>query len=247
MSDWILVLIALAGGLIAGLVASRIVYGFVGSPKRPEPIQQVAKALSSLALSIGIVLGLIIALGIVQPNSLDQLREDAIAFIPKVMTAAIIVIVANVLSSFATTALSRALGRMPIQTQRQANTIVKASIVTLATLLAVSQLGVNTDVVNLGVAAVFFGVAASFTLLVGLGGNGVAREVAASRAVRRLVNQGDTVQVGEDRGVVVAIHPTAVELSSPSGESMLIPSSQLIRNAISIERVEAEPQDLRPT
>ncbi len=242
MSDWILVLIALAGGLIAGLIASRIVYGLAASSKRPEPIQQVAKALSSLALSIGIVLGLIIALGIVQPDSLDQLWEDAIAFIPKVMTAAIIIIVANVLSSFATTAMGRALGRMPIQTQRQANTIVKAAIITLATLLAVSQLGINTDVVNLGVAAVFFGIAASFTLLVGLGGNGVAREVAASRAVRRLISQGDTVQVGDERGVVVAIHPTAVELSSPSGESMLIPSSQLVRSTISIERVEAEQQ-----
>ncbi|MGH1491287.1 MAG: mechanosensitive ion channel domain-containing protein [Acidimicrobiales bacterium] len=240
MSDWILVIAALFGGLIVGLVASRIVYAVIGSPKRPEAIQNVAKPLASLALSVGIVLGLVVALGIVQPDSLDKLKTDAIDFIPKLMTAAIIIIAANVLSSFATTAMSQALGRLPLQTQRQANSLVKGAIVTLAALLAVSQLGINTDVVNLGVAAVFFGIAASLTLLVGLGGNGVAREVAATRALKRLISQGDTVEVGGSRGVVLAIHPTAVELSKSSGETMLIPSSRFVRQSITVERVEGE-------
>jgi flagellar biosynthesis protein FliQ len=236
MSDWMQVVAAIAIGLIVGLVASRIVHSVVGSPARPEPVQRAAKPLASLALSVGIVVGLIVALGIVQPDSLDQLAEDAIGFIPKVLTAAIIVIAANVMSSFATTALAQALGRLPIETQRQAQTAVKITIVTLATLLAVGQLGVNTEVVNLGVAAVFFGVAASLTLLVGLGGNGVAREVAATRAVKRLISHGDTVEIGELRGVVVAVHPTAIELSDGSGGSVLIPSSRLVRETVSIER-----------
>lgn len=241
MNDWIMVIVALVGGVVLGLVASRIVYAIIGSPKRPEPIQNVAKPLASLAMSAGIIIGLVVALGIVQPDSLDKLKTDAIDFIPKVMTAAIIIIAANVLSSFATTAMSQALGRLPLQTQRQANSVVKGTIVTLATLLAVSQLGINTDVVNLGVAAVFFGIAASLTLLVGLGGNGVAREVAATRALKRLVSQGDTVSVGDSRGVVVAIHPTAVELSKSSGETVLIPSSRFVRQSIGIDRVEGEP------
>jgi len=236
MSDWMQVIAAIIGGLVVGLVASRVVHSLIGAPSRPEPIQRAAKPLASLALSIGLVAGLIVALGIVQPASLDRLTEDAVAFIPKLLTAAIIVIAANVLSSFATTALSSALGRFPIQTQRQAQTAVKATIVTLATLLAVGQLGVNTDVVNLGIAAVFFGIAASLTLLVGLGGNGVAREVAATRAVKRLVSQGDTLEIGDFRGVVVALHPTSVELSDGSGGAVLVPSSRLVRETVSIER-----------
>lgn len=240
MSDWILVIVVLIGGLVVGLIASRVVYAIIGSPKRPEPIQNVAKPLASLAFSVGIAIGLVVALGIIQPDSLDKLKSDAIDFIPKVMTAAIIIIAANVLSSFATAAMSQALARLPLQTQRQANSVVKGAIVTLATLLAVSQLGINTDVVNLGVAAVFFGIAASLTLLVGLGGNGVAREVAATRALKRLISQGDTVEVGDNRGVVVAIHPTAVELSRSSGETLLIPSSRFVRQSIGIERVEGD-------
>lgn len=240
MSDWIAVALAIVGGIVLGLIASRIVHGIVGSPKRPEPIQQAAKPLASLALSFGIVAGLIIALGIVQPSSLDQLTNDAVGFIPKLLTAAIIIIVANVLSAFATTALSRTTARLPLQTQQLANTLVKVTIVTLAALLAVSQLGVNTDVVNLGVAAIFFGLAASLTLLVGFGGNGVAKEVAAGRAVKRLISIGDTVHVDEAEGVVVAVHPTAVELSQPDGHTLLVPSSQFVQMPITIERVATE-------
>ena len=82
--------------------------------------------------------------------------------------------------------------------------------------------------------------AASLTLLVGLGGNGVAREVAATRAVKRLVKQGDTVEIGDFRGVVVALHPTAVELSDGDGGAVLIPSSRLVRETVSIERATEE-------
>jgi hypothetical protein len=241
MTEWIQVAIAIAGGVVIGLVASRIVHSVVGAPSRPEPIQRSAGPLSSLVLSIGVIGGLVVALGIIQPDSLDQLTRDAIGFIPKLLSAAIIVIAANVLSAFASTALSGAVGRLPLQTQRLAHTLVRATIVTLAVLLAVAQLGVDTEVLNLGVAAVFFGTAASLTLLIGLGGNGVAREVAASRAVRRLVRTGDVVEVDGFRGSVVALHPTAVELSDGDGTTRLIPSSQLVRQTITIERVEPQP------
>lgn len=236
MNEWIQVAIAIAGGIVAGLVASRIVHSLVGSPTRPEPLRRSAGPLASLAMSIGVIVGLVVALGIVQPDSLDQLTEDTISFVPKLLSAAIIVIAANVLSAFATTALAGALGRLPHQTQRLALTIVRATIVTLAVLLAVGQLGVDTNVLNLGVAAVFFGLAASLTLLVGLGGNAVAKEVAATRAVRRLVKAGDIVEVDGYRGAVVAVHPTAVELADSEVGSRLIPSSHLIQQTISIER-----------
>ncbi len=238
MSDWLLVVIAIVGGLFVGLVASRLVHGFIGSPKRPAPLQQVAKPLASLALSIGLIAGLVIALGILQPSSLEQLPKDLVSWIPKLLSAGLILIVANVLASFATTALAQATGRMPLQVQRQASLVVRSTIMVLAVVLAVSQLGVDTEIVNMALGAVFFGVAASLTLLVGLGGNGVAREVASTRVLKRIVQLGDTVEVGNVEGVVAAVHPTAVELTSKSGETFLVPSSRFIADSVSIQRVD---------
>lgn len=239
MNDWIAVGIAIGGGLLLGIVASRVVATTLGKPSRPKPLQDAARPLSSLALSFGLVAGLIVALGIIQPDAVEQLRTDAISFIPKILTAVIIVIVANVVSSFVTAALGTALARAPHHIQRQVSTVARALILVMAVLLAVGTLGVDTTVVNLGVAAVFFAAAASFTLLVGLGGREVASEVASTRAVRRLVRVGDVITVGtggdEVKGTVVAVHPTAVEIEN-GGDAVLVPSSRLLSETMHVDR-----------
>lgn len=239
MNDWIAVAIAIGGGLFVGIVLSRVVAIMLGKPSRPKPLQDAARPLSSLALSFGLVAGLIVALGIIQPDAVAQLRSDAVSFIPKILTAIIIVIVANVVSSFVVAALGTALARAPLNIQRQVTAVARGLILVMAVLLAVGTLGVDTTVVNLGVAAVFFAAAASFTLLVGLGGREVASEVASTRAVRRLVHVGDVIRVGtgEDavRGPVIAVHPTSIEVESGS-EVILVPSSRLLSETMQVER-----------
>lgn len=240
MNDWILAIIAVSVGVVVGVIASRIVYAMVGSSSRPQAVQNVARPVSQLALAFGVVAGLMAGLGFVQPAALEQLPRDVVAFVPKLMVAAIIIILANVLASFATTALNQATGRMPLSVQRQANLILKGTIVTLAVLLAVSQIGIDTEIINMGVAAIFFALAASFTLLVGLGGRGVAREVAASRALRRLVNEGDKVTIDDMTGTVRALHPTAIEIVTTTDDAVLVPSSHFLNHSVSIERVSVE-------
>ncbi len=243
MADWVYVPLFIVAGFIVGLVFSRIVYSQAANEKRPEAIQQVARPLASLTLAIGVIIGLVAALGVIAPDSLAQLPHDLVAFIPKVLVAALIIIVANVLVSFATAALSQALGRAPAYLQRQAILIVKSLIYVMAAMLAVSQLGVDTEVVNLALGALFFGTAATMTLLIGLGGHPVAREVASTRALKRLIGKGDSVTVGDVSGVVAAVHPTAVEVVNPAGHTVLVPSSSFLRHKVSIDR--ADP-DLAP-
>lgn len=235
-TDWIIVVVAIAGGILAGIIVSRIVNAVIGAPSRPDPVRNAAGALASLAMSACVVIGLITALGIASPASLDQLPKDVIAFIPRLLSAAIILIVANVMSSFALAALAPALGRMPANVQRQSMSAVRITILSLAVLLAVRQLGFDTTVINLGVAAIFFGIAGALMLLVALGGRNVAAQVASTRALRRLFDEGDHVRMGGIEGTVVAVHPTAIELTSSEGETLLVPSSDFLSGTITIER-----------
>lgn len=235
-TDWIFVAAAIVGGIVVGMIASRVVIAILTGENRPKPIQDAAPALGSLAMSIGIVVGLIVALGVVSPDSLDQLPRDVIAFIPRLLSAAIIVIVANVLSSFAQAALAPALARLPASAQRQTMTAVRLTIVTLAVLLAVRQLGFDTTVVNLGVAAIFFGIAGALMLLVALGGRAVATEVASTRVLRRLLHEGDRVELESVQGAVVSVHPTAVELETVDGRRILVPSSHFVADTVTIDR-----------
>lgn len=235
-TDWIVVTVAIFGGIVAGIIASRIVIAVVGAERRPEPIRNAAPALGSLALSIGVIIGLIIALGVVSPTALEQLPADVVAFIPRLLSAAIIVIAANVLSSFAKAGLAPAVARMPASVARQIQTIVRATILTLGVLLAVRQIGFDTTVVNLGVAAVFFGIAGALMLLVALGGRTVAAEVASTRVLRRLLREGDLIRLESLEGTVVSVHPTAVELETVDGQRILVPSSRFVAETVAIQR-----------
>lgn len=237
-TEWIIVAAAIVGGIAFGIVASRIVTAIVGGPSRPAPIQQAAPALASLAFSICIVIGLIVALGVVSPDSLEQMPKDLIEFIPRLLSAAIIIIVANVASSFAQAALAPALGRMPATVQRQVLSAVKTTIIALAALLAVRQIGFDTTVINLGVAAIFFGIAGALMLLVALGGRTIASEVASTRIMRRMLQEGDRVQIDSIRGTVVSVHPTAIELDTIDGQRLLVPSSRFVADTITIDRAE---------
>lgn len=235
-TKWILLAAFLVGGLIVGITISRLIFRALAKETRPKPLRDAAAPLSSLFLWAGVIGGLIGALGVISPEALDQLPRDLIAFLPRLLSAAIIVIMANVMSSFALTALGPALSRASATVQRQISMAVRGGIVALAGLLAVSQLGIETTVLNLGVAAVFFALAASFALLVGLGGRGIAAEVAATRVLRRQLHAGDQIGIDDVRGVVVAVHPTTVEIQTGTGQRVLLPSSQVTGSRLIIER-----------
>lgn len=236
-TKWLLVAGLLVGGIIIGLIASRIVHTLLGRESRPQPLRDAAKPLATLAFWAGVIGGLIAALGILQPDALVELPRDAVAYLPKVISAAIIIILAKVIASFVMAALGPALARASASVQRQMATLVQAVIMGLAALLAVNQLGIDTSVINLGVAAIFFGTAASLTLLVGLGGREVASQVAATRVVRRLVSEGDRVELEDIAGIVMAVHPTAIELSDDEGQVVLVPSSRLVSETVTVVRV----------
>lgn len=238
-TDWIAVGAFLLGGVILGLVLSRVVHALLGKPARPKPLQDAAKPLGGLAFWAGVIAGLVGALGILQPGALDDIPKNALAYLPKILTAAIIIIGANVLVSFVLAALGQGMARASASVQRQVATAVKVVVMGLAVLLAVAQLGIDTTVVNLGVAAIFFGVAASMTLLVGLGGREVAGQVASTRAVRRLVREGDQVTLSDVAGTVLAVHPTSIELSDSDGNLILVPSSRLVQETVTVVRVQS--------
>ncbi|MEM7340914.1 MAG: mechanosensitive ion channel domain-containing protein [Actinomycetota bacterium] len=245
-TEWITIAGSAAGGILIGLIAARIVTSVIGSPSRPEPIRNAARPLSSLAFWTATAVGLVVALGIGAPNALSQLPQDVVDYLPRVMSAAIVLIVANVAASFAQAALAPAVGRMSAGTQRRLLGGVRTGIIGLAVLLAVRQLGFDTTVINIAVAAVLFGLAGAMMLLIALGGRDVAVEVASTRVIQRLIKKGDRIRIDVPGGPasltttiagrVVALHPTAVELETLDGETVLVPASRFVAESFTVDR-----------
>ena len=104
-------------------------------------------------------------------------------------------------------------------------------------LLALGQLGVNTELLTLAFAAVLLCLASAMALLIGLGGRHVAREVAAGRYLRRIVNEGDHVRSGEVEGTVVALHAATTEMDSADAAApRMCPNTLMLQGPITVTR-----------
>lgn len=249
MNEWIGALIAVTAGIAVGIIASRIVLSVLNRSKLAA-VRESAPPLAGLALSVGVIIGLLVALGFVAPDQLEELGNDAIAFLPKAIAALVIVIGANVVSTFAAAAVAKSLAGTGAAA-RFAPLITKYAILGGGCIIAAGQTGVDTAVVNIAVAALLFGVAGALALLTGLGGRQVAGEIAAGRAWRASLRTGDriaAVVAGSRRGrsddtetamtvsgVVVDVHPTAVELDA-SGTTVFVPNSRLLDSVVERDR-----------
>lgn len=241
MNEWVAAAIAVGAGFVLGGIARTIVDRALSKESRPEALRNSASALAGLVFSAVLISGLIVALGIVDPSSLEQMPEDLVAFVPKALSAAILVIGGNVLAAFATVGVRSSLtGAKPAMVRRIA-TVVKVAILGAACLLAASQLGVDTTILNLAAAALFFSIGAAFALLSGLGGRSVSAEIAAGRAVRRMIGEGDRLEVAGELGIVDAIHPAAIELRRPDGTVSLVPHSIVLGEPTHVMRRPVEP------
>lgn len=234
MNPWISAAIAAGAGLLIGVIASQLVRRAIGGNRNPA-IAEAAGPLANVVFSIALVIGLVVALGFVQPGALDTIPQDLVKFLPRLIAAVIVLIGGNVVASLARTGAARALrGMGPVE--RYVPAALRVIILAFAAILAAAQLGIDTTIINIAAAAILFGGALAMAMLVGFGGRDVAGEMAAGRAWRSSLRSGDRISASNVNGVdiagtVVQVHPTAVELES-DGRTMLVPNSQLLNVVI---------------
>lgn len=241
MADWLLALIAAFAGLIGGAVLARIVRSTMSRPSRPDLVQKAAAPAASFAFSVMLVAGLVTALGFVNDDALDRIPNDLVDFLPNMLSALIVVIVGNLVATLGSAAVEGALSRAGGRSREQIPRLVRIVVLVFAIILAAAQLGVDTTILNISVAAVLFTIGTGTALMIGLGSRDVASEIAAGRALRHMLNEGDEVKVGTAAGTVVALRSVAVELRVGDASTVLVPNSEFLRHHVNIHR--AAPAD----
>ncbi len=238
MNEWIAAAIAVAGGVVIGSLLARIVRGLLTRERRAEALQRSAGAIASLFFSVAVIIGLITALGLVNEESLDQLPEDLVDYVPRALSAAIVLIIANIAATFFVAALERSLGHVSPGIRRRVPPIVRGAILFAGGLIAANQLGIDTTILTLAAAALFFGVALTVALVAHSGSGTVASEIAASRALRRILRPGDRIDTELATGTIVDLHAVKAEVETTDGRRVLLPYSALLQAVVGIERAE---------
>lgn len=236
MNEWIAAGIAVAAGIVLGSIAGRFTQTTLAKERRPEAIRSVASPLGSLVFSALLIAGLMTALGFVQKEALEQIPEDLVNYLPSVLSAAIVLIGANVIGQLAKTTIERSVARLPGNAARNIPNITRLVIMTFGAILAAAQLGIDTTIINLAVAAVLFSMGLGAALMIGLGSREVAGDVAAGRALKRIVNVGDEIVVDGVEGTVLAVQSVAIEIDAGDGRSILVPNNRVLEKTVTVRR-----------
>lgn len=256
---WLIALGVVVGGFMIGAPVSALCRRTIGKPTRDERIRNVAGPAGSLVFGLIVSFALVVALGVGDPESLKPLPHDLIAFLPKLILAALFFIVGNAVSSLVANAVATSVTKATGKPQPQLARLVRAVVTAVFTLLSIAQLGINTKIVDLLVTGVVACLALSLALFTGLGSRDVAANIAAGRYLRRLLRSGDIVSTEPDdsftgvSGTVVSVHGATVEFSTdsdaPNGRQTIVhvPNAVLLRRVLRIQREQPElPADAKP-
>jgi MFS family permease len=225
---WLIAAATLLGAVIVGAAAGWAVRSILKRPTRSSETQAIARAAGVFTFWFIVTVGIVAAVGALSPGSLEPLPGRVLAYLPRVLVAGLILIGGYALASAAALLLSHALSRASGERHHQIARGVRLSLLGAACIVALNQLGVDTTILTLVVAALLFGAAGAFALLVGLGGREVASQIAAGRYMRRVVKVGDAISTGEVTGVVAELHPAGVEVETPAEGRIHLPYSELL-------------------
>jgi hypothetical protein len=237
IDTWVWVVGALIVGLLSGVVGAALTrIALVKGRENRQEIVDAARATSILVFLFFAIIGVVVAVGVSDRDSLDDVPRDLLAYLPHVLAAGLILIAGRAIAFAVAGYLRQALSQSTTRVRTQITEAARFVITAAAVVLALRQLGLDTTILNILIAAMLFGLAATFALLVGFGGRELSRELALGRYLARIVRLGDELTVGDVSGVVVALHPATVEVITKDGFSVHLTNSQIFRAAPRVQR-----------
>jgi small-conductance mechanosensitive channel len=144
--------------------------------------------------------------------------QSIIQYIPNVLAAILIIlasiILGNIISDFVVS-ISDSAG---LDYGNTLSKIVKFGLIFMAAIIALDQIGIEIalliNIIAIILAAVLFGAALAF----GLGAKTSISNILAAFYVRKAYKEGDEIQIGKVKGVIIKIEATNVVLSNELGQ-----------------------------
>ncbi len=239
MNNGIWALVAVCSGLLLGELGGRLVRAARGGPDRPESVRSTARAVGSLVFWSFTAVGLVIAVGALDIEALEDMGETISDSLPNLLLAAVMVIVGYAVAIAVAAAVGQSARRASGVRQENLERVLRILITVIAVLLALHQAGVSDGMVAVLVVIVMVVPAVAAALLSAIGGREVAAQLAAGRALRAQLRDGWTLRCetpdGEPvTGRIIRVHPTTVEIESADGGRGHVPHGYLLARPFTV-------------
>jgi hypothetical protein len=225
----------LALSIVVGIVAARVSRKWLKG-SRSTALQDAAEIIASGLFWLFLSVGIVLALAMTDPTQLAPIPSRLLAYFPRAIVAMLMIVGARVAGSLVGHTVVQAAHRATGKINTSLGTAVRVAILAGGAILAVSQLGIDTTILTILVAALAFGSMLGAALVVGLGGRRVASQVAAGRAMRELIGPGARVSSGALKGTVVEMHRVGVEIERSDGTRVHLPYERLLDDVVEFVR-----------
>lgn len=228
IEEWVWAAVAIGSGLVGGAILASIARAVLRRPSRRAEIREIATPVAAFIFWVSLATGVIVAVATAEPETIEDVPADLLSYLPRVLAAGLILLAGRALAIAVAATTGRAVARALGRPSSAVNAVIKVGVNLAAVILALAQLGIDTTVLVVLAGGVVIGGGLAFGLLVGLGGRDVAREIAAGRYLRRHVEPGTRIRIGDLRGSVVVFHPAGIELRTDDGRRLHLPHTRLL-------------------
>jgi small-conductance mechanosensitive channel len=165
----------------------------------------------------------------------DSLNQ-AILFIPSLVTALVLVLIGIVVGALVRAWADRATAQLDFPVA--IGPVLQVIVVVLFALCGAAQAGVSVAPLALAALVLLGTIAVTLALAFGLGAREIARSLTSSRYARTDFAVGQTIRIGDVRGEIVRLDAAAVTLKA-GDETIRVPNSVVVERIVVIEGSEA--------
>lgn len=231
--EWIWAAVAFGSGLLFGEIAGRIMRSAL--QRRGGQVAESAASLGTFVFWSATAVGLVVAIAIIDASVLDDLGERLSEQLPRFLVAFLLLIAGYAVSVAVAATIGQSARKATGVRQAGLERVLRVSIMVAATVVALTELGVDASVLVVLLAAAIGAPALAVALLTAHGGKEVASHVAAGRSLRHQLRPGQVLGWGDDRGTIVVLHPSTVEVERSDGTRVLVPNQHLLRTPFTLE------------
>jgi hypothetical protein len=193
-----------------------------------------------------------LALSVLNIPALTAFLSAIVAYVPNVIAALLILLVAGFLSVLATNMISRLLGDTP--TGKIARSAAPALIMTIGVFMALNQLKIAPDIVNITFTALVGALALGSAIAFGLGGRHVAEHMledayskgqhGVEQARQDLARQNEARSLAEQTKAEKSQAEQPQEVQAQAGTPLAEPRAQVVPETDKPEKVPLTPTDV---
>jgi len=169
-------------------------------------------------------------------TAIASLLQNVLTFIPRAISAAIIIIFGSMLARFLGETVTSMAGNVNISYNRALGKIIEYTLVAFVVVLAISTLGVDTTILTTALTILIAAGGLAIALTFAFGAREAARNVIAGHYIRQSFSPGQQIEMGDYRGRLRSTSGTytVLETSGESGETgtVSLPNTFLLQNAV---------------